>query len=162
MSLLIEAQSLPALIIKPRLILVAHTDDLGWNKTSNQQRQMLIQNLNRIVSRPNAIPGQIMYYNTNCIPIDLMFKENFPINTQVWNSLSHRNDCQQRGLSELRMGATTATRTRSETSVNRRSIKCATTCMGRADNELIATRHSCEVKGCNTMTIRGGRTQPLG
>ena len=40
---------MPALIIKPRLILVAHTDDLGWNNTSNQQQQMLIQNLNRIV-----------------------------------------------------------------------------------------------------------------
>ena len=48
MSLLLEAKSMPALIIKPRLILVAHTDDLGWNKTSNQQQQMLIQNLNRI------------------------------------------------------------------------------------------------------------------
>ena len=50
MSLLLEATSMPALIIKPRLILVAHTDDLGQNKTSNQQQQMLIQNLNRIVS----------------------------------------------------------------------------------------------------------------
>ena len=29
MSLLLEAKSMPALIIKPRLILVAHTDDLG-------------------------------------------------------------------------------------------------------------------------------------
>ena len=57
MSLLLEAKSVPALIIKPRLILVAHTDDLGWNKTSNQQQQMLIQNLNRIVSRLNVTPG---------------------------------------------------------------------------------------------------------
>ena len=32
---------------------------------------------------------------------------------------------------------------------------CSTTCMGRADNTPIATRHSCEVKGCNTMTICG-------
>ena len=29
MSLLLEAKSMPALIIKPRLILAAHTDDLG-------------------------------------------------------------------------------------------------------------------------------------
>ena len=42
MSLLLEAKSMPALIIKPRLILVAHPDDLGFNKTSNQQQQMLI------------------------------------------------------------------------------------------------------------------------
>ena len=34
-------------------------------------------------------------------------------------------------------------------------------CMGRADNQLVATRHSCEVKGYNTMTICGCRTQPL-
>ena len=57
MSLLLEAKSMPALIIKPRLSLVAHTDDLGWNKTSNQQQQMLLQNLNRIVSTPNVTPG---------------------------------------------------------------------------------------------------------
>ena len=57
MSYLLEAKSVPEVIIKPRLILVAHTDDLGWNKTSNQQQQMLIQNLNRIVSRPNVTPG---------------------------------------------------------------------------------------------------------
>ena len=29
MSLLLEAKSMPALIIKPRLILVSHSDDLG-------------------------------------------------------------------------------------------------------------------------------------
>ena len=31
--------------------------------------------------------------------------------------------------------------------------------MGRADNQLIAIRHSCEVKSCNTMAIC--ETQPL-
>ena len=30
MSLLLEAKSTPALIIEPRLILVAHTDDIRW------------------------------------------------------------------------------------------------------------------------------------
>ena len=34
MNLLLEAESMPALIIKTRLVLVAHIDDLGWNKTS--------------------------------------------------------------------------------------------------------------------------------
>ena len=47
-SPLLEAKWMPALFIKTRLILVAYTDDLGWNQTSNQQQQMLIQNLNRI------------------------------------------------------------------------------------------------------------------
>ena len=36
-SLLLEAKSTPVLIIKPRLILVAYTDDLSWYITSNQQ-----------------------------------------------------------------------------------------------------------------------------
>ena len=37
MSLLLKAKSMPALVIKPRLILVTRTDDLGWNIRSNQQ-----------------------------------------------------------------------------------------------------------------------------
>ena len=36
MSSLLEAKCIPALIIKPRFTFVAHTDDLGWNKTSNR------------------------------------------------------------------------------------------------------------------------------
>ena len=50
MNLLLEAERMPALIIKPTLILGAHMDDLGLNKTLKQQQQMLIENLNRIVS----------------------------------------------------------------------------------------------------------------
>ena len=96
MSLLLEAKSMPTLIIKSRLIPVTHTDDLGWYITSNQQGQMLIQNLNRIVSKPNVMPGLILYCTTDCNPVDLMFQENFPTNTQVWNRLSHRNDRRQR------------------------------------------------------------------
>ena len=56
MSLLLEAKSIPALIIKPRFILVTHTDDLGWYITSNQQGKMFVQNLNRIVRKPNVTP----------------------------------------------------------------------------------------------------------
>ena len=58
MSLLLGAKSMPALIIKPRIILVADTDDLGWYITFNQQRQMFVHNLNRIVSYPNDMPRQ--------------------------------------------------------------------------------------------------------
>ena len=72
MSLLLEAKSMPALIIKSRLILVMHMDDLCWYITSNQQGQMFVQNLNRIVSKPNVTPGQIPYCTTDSIPIDLM------------------------------------------------------------------------------------------
>ena len=89
MSLLLETKSMPASIIKPRLVLVAHTDDRAWYITSNQQGQMFIQNLNRMVSKQNVTPGQIKYCTTDSIPIDLMFQENIPTNTQVWNRLSH-------------------------------------------------------------------------
>ena len=84
---------------------------------------MLIQGLNRIVSRPkfNVKPGQILNCTTNCIPINLMLKENFPTNTQVWNTLSHHMTADREEWSELPMGATTETRTRSGTSVFRRS-----------------------------------------
>ena len=104
MNLLLEVKTMPELVVKPRLILVAHTDDLGWNITSNQQQQMLVQDFNRIVGRPNTTPGQILYCTPNCISIDLMFKENFPSNTQVWKSMSHRNDCRQRRVIRVTYG----------------------------------------------------------
>ena len=47
MSLLLEAKSMPALIIKPRLILVAHQDDLGWNKKQTVIKQTVISPLTR-------------------------------------------------------------------------------------------------------------------
>ena len=97
-SFLLETKSMPALIIKPRLILDMHTDDRGWYVTSNQQGQMFVQNLNRIVSKPNVTSLQILYYITDSIPVGLMFQENFPTITQVWNPVKHRNDCRQRGV----------------------------------------------------------------
>ena len=98
MSLLLAAKIMPAFIIKQRLILVTHTDNLSWYKTSNQQGQIFVQNNNRIVSKSNVTLGQIPYCTTDSILIHLMFQENFPTHTKVWNSLSHRNDCRQRGV----------------------------------------------------------------
>ena len=98
MSLLLEAKSMIALIIKPRIILVPHTDDLGWYITSNQQGKMFVQNLNRILRKPNVTSRQFLYCTTDSIPIDLMFQENFHTHTQIWNCLSHLNDCRQRGV----------------------------------------------------------------
>ena len=95
---LLEAKSVPALIITPRLILVKHTDYLGWYTVSNEQGQMLVQNLKIIVSKLNGTPGQIPYCTTDSIIFDLMFQENFPTHKQIWNRLSHRNDCRQRGV----------------------------------------------------------------
>ena len=88
MSLLLEAKSMTALIIKPRFILVSHTDDLGWYITSNHQGKMFVQNLHRTVRKPNVTPRQFPYCTTDSIPIDLMFQENFASHTQVWNCLS--------------------------------------------------------------------------
>ena len=62
--------------------------------------------------------------------------------------------------SELPMGATTVTHTRSR-NISHQEVICSTMWMGWAYNQLIATRHSCEVKGCNTISIRGGWAQPL-
>ena len=98
MSLLLEAKSMAAFIIKPRFILVRYTDDLGWSITSNQQGKMFVQNLNRIVKKPNVTPRQFQYSTTDSIPIDLIFQENFPTHTQVWNCRTHRNDYRQRGV----------------------------------------------------------------
>ena len=83
LSLLRETKSIPALIIKPRLILVTHTNDLRWYITSNQHGQMFFQNINRIVSEPNVKPGHLPYCTTYTIPIDLMLQEYFPTHTQV-------------------------------------------------------------------------------
>ena len=44
---------------------------------------MSVQNLDRIVSKPNVMPGQILYCTTDCIPVDLMFPEYFPTNTSL-------------------------------------------------------------------------------
>ena len=72
MSLLVEAKSKPASIIKQQSLLRTRMI-FCWYITSNQQEQMLIQNLNRIVSKPNVTPEQILYCTADCIPIDLMF-----------------------------------------------------------------------------------------
>ena len=45
-SILLAAISMPALIIKPSLILGMHTDGLGWYIMSSEQGQMFIQDLN--------------------------------------------------------------------------------------------------------------------
>ena len=87
MSLLLEVERTSALIFEPRLILVTHMDDLGGYITSNQLGKMLVQNLHRIVGRPNVTPGHIPHCTTDCIPIILVFQENFPANT-LWRTQS--------------------------------------------------------------------------
>ena len=90
-SLLLEVESTSALIIEVRLILVTYKDDLAGYIMSNQQGKMLVQNLHRIVRRPNVTPGQIPHCTTDSIPINLVFQENFSNNTQVRTSLCRRN-----------------------------------------------------------------------
>ena len=121
MSLLLEAKSMPALIIKPKLIRVTHTDDLGWYITSNLQGQMFVQNLGMIVSKPNVTTLQIPYCTTDSITIDLMFQENLPTHRQVWNCLSHRNDCWQRGVIWVTYRCYNSNRSGTGTSVIRQS-----------------------------------------
>ena len=108
------------------------TDDLGWNKTSNQQQQILIQNL-KIFSRINVTPEQILHCTTNYIKINLMFEENFPTHTQVWNSLIHQNDCRQGGVIWVTYGCFYRNQYYVR-NISHQEGKCSTTCMGRADN----------------------------
>ena len=68
MSLLLEAKSMPALIIKPGLILVTHPDDLGWYILSNQQGQMFVQNL-------KGLPAcQMLRQGRSCIAPQTVFQ----------------------------------------------------------------------------------------
>ena len=46
---------MPALIIKPRFILVTHRDDLGWYITSNQQGKMETSSVTSGVSRMDRV-----------------------------------------------------------------------------------------------------------
>ena len=121
MSLLLEAKSMPALILKPRFILVTHTDDLCWYIMSNQQGKMFVQNLNRIVRKPDVTPRQFPYCTTDSIPIDLMFHETFPLTHKFGTAWAIKMTADREGWSELSIGATTATRTKSGTPVIRRS-----------------------------------------
>ena len=57
------------------------------------------------------------------------------------------------------MGATTATRTRKGHQSSEGQVFHHV--HGLADNQLIATLDSCEVKGYNYIAVRGGRTQTL-
>ena len=66
MNLLLEVERKSALIIEPRLIFVTYPDDLGGYITSNQQGKMLVQNLHRIVRRPNVTIILRMYKNDCC------------------------------------------------------------------------------------------------
>ena len=59
------------------LVFVAYTDNQGWYITSNQRGQTFVQNLNRIISKPNVAPWKILYCTPNCMPINLMFQGNF-------------------------------------------------------------------------------------
>ena len=62
-SLLLEVKNMPALIIKPKLILVTHTDDLCWNITSTSRERCLFKTSTglsagvAVVCVTTAIPG---------------------------------------------------------------------------------------------------------
>ena len=46
---------------------------------------MFIQNVNMMVSRPDVLLERSLYCIKNSIPINYVFQENFPTNTQVFN-----------------------------------------------------------------------------
>ena len=89
------------------------------------------------------------------------FRKTFQLTHKFGSAWAIKMTADREEWSELPMHAATSIYTKSGTLVIRQEIKCTTTCMGWADNQLIATRHRCEVKDYNTMTFRGCRTHPL-
>ena len=63
MSLLLEAKSMSALIIKPWLILVTHTDDPGWHIRSNQKGQLLLL----VQTSTGLLTSQMLHQGRSCI-----------------------------------------------------------------------------------------------
>ena len=96
---------------------------------------MLVQNLHRIVRSPNVTPGQIPHCTTDCIPINLVFQENFPTNTEVRNSLCRRNDSRERRVIWVTNGCYNSNLNKVR-NISHQEIKYSTTRMGRADNKL--------------------------
>ena len=117
---------------------------------------MLIQKLNKIFSRANVTTGQMLHCTTNCIPINLILNWNFPTNTNVFNNLSHRNGWRQREVIWVTYGWYNSNLYLVR-NISYQEVKCSTMCMSPAGNQLIATRHSCEVNGCDILTICGCR-----
>ena len=166
MSFLLEAKSMPALIIKPRLILLMHTDDLVWFITSNQQGQLFVQNRNRIVSKPNVTPGQIQglgrsrtapwhkqHFNWLYVPRKLSYSHISlkPLELSKWlpserSDLSYPSVLQQQHVLYVR-------------NISHQKVKYSTPCMCWTDNQLIATGDSGKSKGFNSMIVRGRRTK---
>ena len=70
-----------------------------------------------------------------------MFKENFPANTQVWNGMSHWNDCWHRGVIWVTYGCYNSNLYKIG-NISHQEDKCSTMCMSRADNQLIATSYT--------------------
>ena len=68
MSLLLEAKSMPALIIKPRHILVTNTDALGWYITSNQQDRCLFK------TSTGLSASQMLRLGRSCIAPQTIFQ----------------------------------------------------------------------------------------
>ena len=106
LGFLLEAKNMPPLIIKTRLILVKYTDDLGWYRTSNKQWQRLVQNLNRIVSKPNVTPPQTVFQLNWC------FRKTFLLTHKYGTAWAIEITAEREEWSELPIGATTATHTR--------------------------------------------------
>ena len=89
MGLLLDVECKRAVIIKPRFILLHTWITLVGTKHST--RQMHIQTLNWIISTPDTSPRKHTNCIADCRPINSVFQMHPPVNTQVRNSLCHRN-----------------------------------------------------------------------
>ena len=95
MSFLLKFESTLHLSSNQAWLNLVHSDDLGWYITFNQQGQMLVQNLSRIVSRPNLTKqGQILYCTTN-----LRITEN------LWKIINNHVNCQIKNIVQTKKEA---------------------------------------------------------
>ena len=99
MSLLLEAKSMPALIIKPRFILVTHTDDLGWYIAYH--------------SSTGLSADQMLHQGRSCIApqtVTWCFRKPFLLTHKFVTTWAIEMTADREDWPELPIGATTATR----------------------------------------------------
>ena len=122
MSLLLEVISTPALIIKPRLILVVRTDNLGWYITSKQQGLAdACSQLQQDCQQTKCYAWVDPVLHHTLIQLTWWLRKTFSLIHKFRTAWAIEMTPDREEWTDLPVGATTATHTRSGTSVIRRS-----------------------------------------
>ena len=146
---------LQSLLIKPRLIPVMHTDDiivgtgvqLAWTTARSRPQQDCQQT--------RRLQRQITNCNTNCMTINLVLQKNFCTNKHFGTACVKEMDHQDLRVIIIHQQPVLGQEHQSSEGHEYHHMH------GLANNQLLLIRHSCDGKSCNTLTIRGDRTQPF-